>query len=782
MEALKAAIDARDVGKVVDVLFEVTEDRQPRVRTGYGREADLWDYKEGLPSLRPDNERAWASVAAHVAAFHNHLGGVLVFGIDDKTLSFVGTRDPVDAKRFNDKIRRYLGDKVWVEFSREFIQADQRYLGIAVVPVRGVVPLRFRGDAPPEADGSRLFSNGDLAVREGDSRRILRGPDADDYLSRNRLPAPSSQYFVSEPSARILKPDWDEFLLRDDLCKQVQGALSDDRTYITALTGVGGVGKTALACWAVIEAYHANQFSHFVSLSAKDRSLTPTGIQPIHASLASFDDLLNEILEVLGFSEFKFSVIEEREALVRELLPETTALLFIDNLETVDDSRVVQFLETLPKPAKSITTSRTARVRRAAFPIAVGPFDVEESIRFLGLHARRRAREYLNRASRAEQERVVNACSRIPLAIEWLVGHSHDLGSALRLADALAGSGARDEELLEFCFRRVHTDLPGGERAVLGALSLYARPQVLEAIAVACGLTLEIADAALSELEACSLAERVWDANMHDFAFRMLPLTRRFAYRELQRVSGEEQRIRRRLSDWYEGRDVPAESRDLMVAVRRGQRDPEAALVEAAIEFRRQGRVTEAETFFNKAIERNPKSWRAHREYGELLRDKTSTGAALDHYRIAAENAPAHGEHRALIFREYGMLLRQSGEPGAQARAASQFETALRETPNDPIVLHALANCYIRQSQYRRAQPILEKLIQSRSPETRARSYDLLDTCYEKTGEQVKKLQLRDKRSEDAAAASVELKSRRSVEGSARPLVPPDKRGKRSGH
>ena len=84
----------------------------------------------------------WATVARHVLAFHSNRGGVLLFGIRDGDHAFVGVKKRIDSKIFNDKIRRYVGDQLWVDFHREWIQADQRYLGVAVVP-----PLEARRSA-----------------------------------------------------------------------------------------------------------------------------------------------------------------------------------------------------------------------------------------------------------------------------------------------------------------------------------------------------------------------------------------------------------------------------------------------------------------------------------------------------------------------------------------------------------------------------------------------------------------------------------------------------------
>jgi tetratricopeptide (TPR) repeat protein len=771
VDKLEEMIRRRDVVGVLDRLFSVDHGTGPKVRPGFRRETELWDFKRGLPSLRVEHEVVWADIVADVAAFHNQKGGIILFGIDDATLSFVGTRDAVDAKRFNERVRRYLGDTVWVEFSREFIQADQRFLGVAVIPPRDLVPLRMRCDAPVQSDGSRAFNRGDLCVRDGDSTRVFRGAAADEFLAKNRLPSSDAKFFVNDSRARILRPDWTHFVLRDELCQKVLGALRDERTYVTTLNGIGGIGKTALATWAVIDAYRTSQFEFIVSVSAKDRELTPRGLRPVEATLSTYDDLINEILAVLGFSEMSGESLAIREEAIGNLIVGSNLLLFIDNLETVEDRRVIDFLEKLPKPVKAITTSRTTAVRTAAFPISVGPLSDLEATKFFDHYATALGRAGLRNASEPEKLRIVKACSAVPLAVQWLIGHSKDIDSALRLADALNRSGARDDELLEFCFRRVHVGLSPSSRSVLAALTLTDKPQPIEAIAVASELSLDRVDEALDELQSCSLVERVWDDRMCDLSMRCLPITRRFAYRELARNVGEEQWMRARLTDWYDGKDIEDDvRRQLVVAARQGRKEPDVVLVDAAIAYRRQGHAEDAEKYFKQAIDRNPRSWRAHCEYGELLRDVGRIGDALEEYGRAAAFAPARGNDRARVFREWGMLLRTAGTPDCAKQAIEKFEIAREQTPNDPKLLHALASCLVRQGAYRKAQLILERLVTSNSAETRARSYDLLLQCYQKLNEPLKLALLREAKEKDDDAKRASAKSRRNVLSSSRPL------------
>lgn len=341
---LQRLIGERDLRGALRELVEVGPKRVPVLRDGYLREGEFWDFKAGLPGHRKEHEAAWADVAASVAAFHNRAGGLLLFGIDNKSYSFIGTRDQVDTKMFNDKIRRYVSDSLWVEFSREFIQSDQRYLGVALIPPRGIIPLRMHAAAAQRPDKQVLFSAGDFCIREGDTRAIYRGREADAYLAAHRLPAPDARYFVHDASNRILRPDWERFVERGALGDLVREGLADDRTYVTSLTGIGGVGKTALATWAVLHAYNERKlFDYIISISAKDRELTSRGIRSLDAGLTSYEELIDEILDVLGFSDFRAMAFSDREVEVRSLLKDTHTLLYVDNLETVDDPRVINF-------------------------------------------------------------------------------------------------------------------------------------------------------------------------------------------------------------------------------------------------------------------------------------------------------------------------------------------------------------------------------------------------------------------------------------------------------
>src|ERR1039457_1915639 len=128
------------------VIREMFEPDEIKLQWGCYKEDELWDYKENVPPIGKGHEPEWAKLACDVLAFHNNKGGILIFGIRNRDFSFVGATHSIDTKLFNDKMRRYVGDRFWVSFSREFIQLDQRYLGIAIIPPRSHTPLFAMAD------------------------------------------------------------------------------------------------------------------------------------------------------------------------------------------------------------------------------------------------------------------------------------------------------------------------------------------------------------------------------------------------------------------------------------------------------------------------------------------------------------------------------------------------------------------------------------------------------------------------------------------------------------
>lgn len=730
MDALKQLIRNRDVKGTLKAMFKPD---LPELQVGFHREDQWWDFKEESPSLGKGNEIEWANISADVLAFHNQEGGIIFFGIRNSDYRFVGATVSLDTKLFNDKIRKYCGDKFWVSFSREFITFSQRYLGVAIIPPKSYAHQRVLRDGPL-FQGKPVLRAGDLCVRIGDETRVLRGSEAIEFAATRGLGASKATYVVDEPCFRVLRPDYKQFIRRKAYCEEVEKAIQSQRTYVTSLTGIGGVGKTALACWMTLQAYERKWFDFIVSVSARDRAFTGEGIVAAVPTLSSLDDLLHQICETTGLTEYdSVPKFEERLQRVRdEILAQFRGLLFVANLETVDDPRLLQFLEDLPIPTKLIVTSRKAKVRVANYPVEVGPFDEDEAVDFLVETSRAVGKDYIAEMTPAEKKILANGCDRIPLVIEWLVGRAKNAERVLALAQSLAKEGRHGEELLEFSFRRIYEEMSQEQQGVLRILAITNRPLPIEAVAVGSSLPIHQAADVIEELKDYSLVERVYDTNYKDLVYSLLPVTSAFVYRDMSKQAGIEITIRKRLNDWYQAKDVADPTqRDLVQKVRRGERNPELALLEVARNFLEQDDFDNAETYFRQALDRNPRSWQCHRELAEFYRhQRGEVMQCLRHYEQAAQFCPPRGPERALLYREWGIVLKGSGMPSAFRDGAERLAVALKETPTDVLCRHALGDCYVRMGAYDRAIEVLKPLEDHTWKTTRDKTRPLLEQGY----------------------------------------------------
>lgn len=728
-EDFARAIRQNQVKPLVQMVFA---GNPPSLKSGFCTETELWDYKADCPKLGKPGAGAWAEIARHVLAFYNNNGGVIFFGVHNDTYSFLGARPIYDSKLVNDQLRKYLGDKIWVEFHREFIQDDQRYLGVALIPPRGPRIGRFLSDGI-DPQGNKIFSKGEAAIRRGDSSHLLSVAEVAEFERKLLVPPIGQAYIVDEPCYRILQPEYVQFVDRPESCRAVEEALSDPRTSVTALLGIGGVGKTALATWAVIKAYEQRRFEFITSITAKDRELTAGGIRAIEPALTSFESLLDNILDVLGFPEIKTNAVNEKEAQVRELLKSVRGLLFVDNLETVDDARIIKFLDTLPVGTRAIVTSRRSAVRVSVYPIDVGTLNDGEIVDFIESLSAQSGFGYLADLSVPERLQIGKSCDGIPLAIRWILSRAKSAAEAFALARNVDKHG---EELLEFSFRRVFDKMTDFEKKILHVLALFDTPMPMDVLLKGSGLQRPQVLDSIEGLVGDVLIQRYFDPNWNDYVYSLMPVARTFVAKELTKVPRLEETMRKTLTNWFGALDIhDLDERRIVSGIRRGKRTEESVLVDLALGAERRNDINTARDLYEKALSQNPSSWRALKVYGKFLIKKLGNWTeGLRRYEQAASFSPARGIERAMIFREWGVALRDSGSPRAMELAVEKFETALTETPNDVNLIFLLSESYAKQGMYSPLIQILEPiLVRQKNLDIRKRALAILLDAYKHT-------------------------------------------------
>lgn len=198
----------------------------------------------------------------------------------------------------------------------------------------------------------------------------------------------SEQLQYIQPLHNLPQPDYGKFIGRE---QELTKAMRILRPYphsqhsLVTIDGVGGIGKSALA----LEIAHRflreiehlppeDYFEVLVWTSAKQTVLRPgSGIVTRQQILRTLDDICEAVAVTLDLEDKILSHSRDKVGHIRRYLSQRRTLLIVDNLETVDDEAVIEFLQELPAPSKAIITTRH-RID-VAYPVRLLGMKWEES-------------------------------------------------------------------------------------------------------------------------------------------------------------------------------------------------------------------------------------------------------------------------------------------------------------------------------------------------------------------------------------------------------------------
>ncbi|WP_327236935.1 putative DNA binding domain-containing protein [Streptomyces sp. NBC_01317] len=523
-------------------------------------ECEWLDFKQ---LLRLESDYDAAAFAKDAVAMRNTGGGYLVIGVQDKTWVPVGLSSelPYDAKLLRDKVRRATG----LEISVDIIQHKLRYAGeprwFAVILVRAAAKRRKRRTPslvkndfqPKESYGLRrgeiYFRRGDSTVRL-DNREELEEllDDLEERADQDSLEREQSKtpFAVDTGTYRLLEKDFQYFVGRDQLRDQLISAVTKDpRIWIINVHGPGGVGKSALVTWAAYHFYAQREFEAILQLTAKETALTFGGISRSQIrTLYSLEGLLDQVL--LLFGEEPPAILDDKKKLVLEWLSVWPTLIVLDNLETVDDGRIISFIQNLPpsSQAKVIITSRR-KTGGWEHPVTVPELNHEETRDFVAVKSGE-LRIDLPLTERRINE-INKACGGLPLAIQWTLGRYKLHGDLNQALDAVQNE---DSPVLEFSFRNIWDVLSVDAKRTLSVMSIFEAPPGDNLLALATEIPRERLDSALHELEEATLVSRQVHPADGQATYSSLPITLSFAANQLARFSDLETGARRRVQQY----------------------------------------------------------------------------------------------------------------------------------------------------------------------------------------------------------------------------------------
>lgn len=308
------------------------------------------------------------------------------------------------------------------------------------------------------------------------------------------------------------------------------------RTWGALIDGPGGIGKTSLAVRAAYECT-PGQFQRIVFLSVKDRELDDDGERQLGIFiLPGFLEMLNELSRELGQPDITKAPENERIRLILDALGPTSALLILDNLESLtkgERDQLLTFVGRLPQRCKAILTSRR-RIGSTAHVLILEKLTVEAALETLSDLARHNpllaSTNYLERRTLYEQT------GGNPLLLRWAAGQL-GRGSCRTFTDALhfLRSCPSDNDPLEFIFGDLANEFTADETRVLMVLSYFTSPAKVEHIGEVVGLHNEPVEIAMRALTNRSLVV----PDQGETAFALVPMVADFLRRKRPDIAVE---------------------------------------------------------------------------------------------------------------------------------------------------------------------------------------------------------------------------------------------------
>jgi tetratricopeptide (TPR) repeat protein len=364
--------------------------------------------------------------------------------------------------------------------------------------------------------------------------------------------------------------------------------------------------------------------------------------RPLSPTLYSLEDFFDRVLRLFDvFSEEELAQrgIEEQKKLVTEVLVAYRVLLILDNMETMNDGRLMEFVRTLPPESQSkvLLTSRR-RTAEWEYPIRVTELDESEVKQLLQARSAELGLD-LPVDDPAFVQRIKEMSGGLPLAIQWILGEYRKTN---RLNKILSRALTPDSPLLEFSFRNSWNALEMTAQQALAVLSVFIDPPTAQEWRTTLDWSVDKMESAITSLiEATFVSERT-EPRTGKVIYAALPITLTFARNELSKMGDLEREARLR----YQG----YRNRLELAAVETGQYSSLFEQYEAQTETQKKAivlcRMAEgqagrlgyeaADEYFKQAMGVEPRSVYTLVSYGQVKAELGRFGEAVELMERAA--------------------------------------------------------------------------------------------------------------------------------------------------
>ncbi|MBM3150485.1 MAG: hypothetical protein FJZ88_10745, partial [Chloroflexi bacterium] len=321
---------------------------------------------------------------------------------------------------------------------------------------------------------------------------------------------------------------------REQWVSDLMGILRDPAgPPILSITGIGGIGKTALAYELADRSLQEHLFVDAVWFSAKQQVVVGGKIQTLGKGTSTYSDVLDCIQQQLLFGVSEISR-HSRDIQMRRLLKSKPYLIVVDNLETLRDEEVlVESLPSLLCPSRTILTGRIELKKLDhAYTAVIGGLEDPYSVELIRQEANDRGISALANAEYQILSRIHAETGGMPLAIKLVVSEVLT-GLAIETVLERLRRAVDEEELYRFIYSDLWNTLTDPARKVLVVMPAFASSANREMLQQVSQVSHTEFDAAIMELVQKSLLDVSEDITIKQRRYSIHALTRNFILSDL---------------------------------------------------------------------------------------------------------------------------------------------------------------------------------------------------------------------------------------------------------
>lgn len=549
------------------------------------------------------------------------------------------------------------------------------------------------------------------------------------YVLTLKFPSLSFTSHTNRVMHNLPVPDFDEtgFIGRVKDVDDVKQLIFTNK--VVTVLGDGGIGKTALALKVAYDIVDLNEkcpFELIIWTTAKTTMLTAKGIEEIYTAITDYTGLINVISDTLDTQ-----VQENKLTSILEYLELFKTLIIIDNLETIHNEEVRDFIRKAQVKCHILITSRIG-LGELEFPRKLNGLNENEASKLIREIARIRNSDTL---MKLPQKTLVEISEKLyfnPLALKWFV-NTVEMG--ISPVEVLANK----DNLLNFCLTNVYEKLSDGAIAILKTIRASRRKLTTgEIIYLSSFEPLEVRKYLIELFRTTLINREIKDANnLEEVYYYISDFAKDFLSKNYQIESEYVKILSRKYKLLEEGlKDITKYSRYNEFSI--NALSFETANQKISAKFLSEALGYSKVGDFEKALQKIVEAKNIDANYAEVYRVgafiKATQGdilSAEEDYQLGLEIAP--NNLRLLFYYAQFLLFNLEDSETALIYAQKVYD----QKPNHPYTSFLFARCYNHNRDFNKAIQILRNLLANKDldPKNTRVAYTELISLYYKTGQ-----------------------------------------------